>query len=397
MKKLIGITTLFLTSAVVSSNCIHAEDVYRDDIRVDIKILTLMKINRIPSVVTCIVKDEKVVWSNGYGFSDYLKLNRASTDDIYMVASLSKVVVAIAILQLHEKGLVNIDDDINEYLPFNIRNPKYPDTPITLRMLLAHQSSLYESAIVEYKSLPLMVIKSLPYLNDTSRFLMESLTPGGELYNPNIWQGYQPGSKANYSNMGFILLGYIVERLTNQSLDDYCRENIFKPLKMYNSSFSISRLDGKRLARHYTRMGFLRIPLPKCQLPLSIAAAGGLRTTTADFSHLLIALNNGGVYEGRKILNESSVELMRNVAYPNSSWHNIKFGLGWIFWEKNGVEWEGHTGGGPGVYAVIAVSRVYNIGIIYFMNYLKPFLSSPFDIWVRSKIFDILFEKAVEL
>ena len=108
----------------------------------DKKIQLLMKLAHMPSLSTCVIKNESVVWSKTYGYYDLKNKKLATQNTIYMVASISKMFTAIAIMQLWEQGLFDLDDDVNDYLPFELRNPHYPDVPITFRMLLAHQSSL---------------------------------------------------------------------------------------------------------------------------------------------------------------------------------------------------------------------------------------------------------------
>ena len=115
-----------------------------DDPTFDLKIKLLMKVGHMPSLSACIIKNNGIVWSKGYGFYDIMHRKKACDDTIYMIGSISKSVTATALMQLYEQGLFDLDDDVSDYLPFTLRNPKYPDVPITFRMLLAHQSSLFE-------------------------------------------------------------------------------------------------------------------------------------------------------------------------------------------------------------------------------------------------------------
>jgi CubicO group peptidase (beta-lactamase class C family) len=86
----------------------------------------------------CLIKDNKIVWQNSFGYAELEQKKPVAVTDIFQIASLSKVVTATALMQLYEKELFGLDDDINNYIPIKVRNPNFPDKPITFRMLLTH-------------------------------------------------------------------------------------------------------------------------------------------------------------------------------------------------------------------------------------------------------------------
>ena len=102
----------------------------------------LMRFAHKPSVSACVIVNESIVWSGGFGLYDIENNKMATTDPLYLMASISKTVTATALMQLYEKGHFDLDDDVNDFLPFSFRNPNYPENPITFRMLLSHRSSL---------------------------------------------------------------------------------------------------------------------------------------------------------------------------------------------------------------------------------------------------------------
>ena len=108
----------------------------------DENILSLMKSGHMPSISMGIVKNNSLVWSKSYGYSNILKKEKATNTTIYLAGSISKTFTGLALMQLFEQELFDLDDDVNDYLPFSLRNPNYPNINITFRMLLAHQSSL---------------------------------------------------------------------------------------------------------------------------------------------------------------------------------------------------------------------------------------------------------------
>ena len=396
----IGTTFTTVMGVVISENKTkllvkHAAPI--DDSIFDLKIKLLMKLNHMPSLSACIIKNNSVVWSKGYGFYDIIHRKKASDDTIYMTGSISKTFTATALMQLYEQGLFDLEDDVNDYLPFTLRNPKYPDTPITFRMLLAHQSSLFEYRISMRGALRIL-FKSLPVPEDPYPWVKELLVPEGNIYSPELWLDYPPGAEANYSNVGFIILGHLVELISNQSIEQYCYEQIFKPLSMTNTSFRYADMDKDRLAIPYVRMAGLYVPLPHYNLRLA-TSIGGLRTTVQDLSHFLIAHMNGGTYNDARILKEETVELMHTLQYPNSDFHSIRFGLGWIIWpDENGETYEGHIGGVLGGHALmkIRVSDNNNTGVIFFFNQCNGFYTRV-ERRISHIIEKMLFQKADEL
>jgi len=201
------------------------------DVFFDRLIMFLMGFGHMPSLSTCIIKGDEVVWAEGYGLFDIEHNKNASEDTIYAVASISKTVTATALMQLYGQGLFELDDDINDYLNFSIRNPNYPDDPITFRMLLSHHSSLAEDPWWLHKDYP----GDCPVL--FYPFLMEYLTPGGSEYSSEIWADCHPGEAFHYANMGYAIIGYLIEEMTGELFYQYCEDQIFIPLNMSNTSF----------------------------------------------------------------------------------------------------------------------------------------------------------------
>ena len=180
------LSSLSVSSANVTNMPLSGEKIESiiESLPFDQKIRSLMRLGHIPSLAACIIKNDAVVWSEGYGFYKRLPRRIPSDDTIYPVASMSKSITATAIMQLYEQGEFDLDDDVSERLSFTLRNPNYPDVPITYRMLLAHQSSLadYDPSTAKY-----IFISNSPF-----SYIKEILVPEGEDYHPEYW-GQYPG------------------------------------------------------------------------------------------------------------------------------------------------------------------------------------------------------------
>jgi len=389
LKKLV-IFLIFLL--LIGCNVVPAEPQIssnEDDSDFDESILSLMKSGHMPSISMGIVKNNSLAWSKSYGYSNRLRKEKATNTTIYLAGSISKTVTGVALMQLYEQGLFDLDDDVNDYLPFSLRNPNYPDVNITFRMLLAHQSSLSGSNTAR-------TFIFFSYLNHKKSHLEEFFVPGGAYYTPKIWGNVAPGESRLYSDHGFELLGYLVELISNETYEDYCKKNIFEPLDMKDTSFRIKELDEKKLVTPYLYFMRIYIPLPNYEIIGANAAAGGLRTNIVDLSKYLIMHINGGKYNGVRILNEDSVDLMHKVQYPDN---NGRFGLGWQVWstdESGENRLEGHTGEVPGGASFMYYHEYEKTGVIIFVNQFTTKLRIM-EIFSCLSASQILFEKAREL
>jgi CubicO group peptidase (beta-lactamase class C family) len=271
------------------------------------------------------------------------------------------MITATALMQLYEEGYFDLDDDVNDYLDFSLRNPNFPEVPITFRMLLAHQSS-----IRAYR-----YTFDFIYADFNYSFVKEYLTVEGNYYIPEYWGNYPPGAEANYSNMAFTISGYLLERMTNKSFEEYCQENIFQPLGMKDTSFDMKAIDKKRLGTPYRRLARWNIPFPHVDLEFG-DPFGGLMTTTDDISRLLIAHMNNGTYGDVRILDNLTVELMHSVQYPKSSeFYGLRFGLGWFITtdEQGKARFEGHDGDLEFFHARIKIRTSDDIAVILLFSW----------------------------
>lgn len=364
-----------------------------NDFAFDMKVKLYMKICQMPSLTAIVVKNDSVVWSKAYGYSCWNLRKKASLDTIYLLGSITKSVTATALMQLYEKGLFNLDENISKYLSFDLKNPKYPDINITFRMLLAHQSSICE----DFRKL----ICSYPYPDNASEWIKENLIPGGKKYKEKIWADYAPGENVTYSSVGFMILGHLLEKISGQNIEEYCKENIFGPLQMYNTSFKIKYYKRKNLAKPYFPiLSGLYVPLFNYDLNCA-NSFGGLRTNIEDISHFLIAHMNNGTYNGIRILNESTINLMHTIQYSNIEkgfyGYELRYGLGWIKMNISNDIYGGYNGGAVGYMCNMMVRESDNTGVIFMANgHFKrmPFFTAKIRLSYYINLGLVLLEKA---
>lgn len=174
----------------------------------------------------CVVSGDRVVWKDGFGKADMEQNIPVTTETVFMMASCSKLFTSCALLKLYESGHFDLDGDVNRFLPFPVRNPAFPDSAITFRMLITHTSSIADRQ---------EVITSLYGTGESDMpldvFLTNYFRPDGDYYDALNFHGFIPGTRTEYSNVGYALIGYLAERISQEPFPDFCREALFAPLE----------------------------------------------------------------------------------------------------------------------------------------------------------------------
>ena len=225
--------------------------------------------------VVVVVKDGKPLTQRGFGFADVAKRRPVDPETtLFKQASVSKTITWTAVMQMVEAGKIGLDKDINAYLDFSI--PPYDGKPVTMRNLMTHSAGFDEVQ----RGLNSYDIKDIP----TLAVAMKRQVPQ---------RIYAPGSTPAYSNYGTALAGYIVERVSGMSFDDYVEQRIFAPAGMTHSTLRAklpARLE-PLLAKGYS-LGSGKPGRPELN---SFAPAGGMAASGADLGRFMIAhLSDGG-------------------------------------------------------------------------------------------------------
>ena len=200
-------------------------------------IQSTMETHLIPGLSISIVKDSDIVWEKYFGYANIEQEILVDENTMFILSSISKTVTATALMQLYEDELFDLDDDINNYLPFSVNHPDYPLVPITFKMLLTHSSGIQDNWSI------------MPYYDGDSQlelsyYLNQYFTPGGEFYSGNLnFTNSMPGTNYRYTNIGAALIGLLVEEISNQLFNHYCNDNIFEPLSMDNTFWFLSEID----------------------------------------------------------------------------------------------------------------------------------------------------------
>lgn len=313
-----------------------------------------------------VVKNNRICYSSTFGYNpdynDTTKRNPIPEKGVYVIASISKTFVSTAIMQLVEKKKIKLNDEINKYLDFVVRNPKYPDIPITVKMLLAHYSSLNDSQYDWHLN------QINPATNDKYK----------ECYND-----YAPGTEFSYCNLAYSLLGAIIEKVTGERFCDYIEKNIIQPLGL-NASFDLTKIDSSLIVKAYIynqktkefvkdnsiynyqyfydikkdyRLGYSAA----CYSP-----AGGMKISAMDLAKYMMIHMNYGVYKGVKILSkESELEMWKQIGN-----HKSRFGMAFSRYGGMVDDYEpiGMTGGSHGIHSGMFFNPEKKYGFVIICN-----------------------------
>ena len=302
----------------------------------------------IAGAVVVIVKDGQVVVQKGYGYADLAKRAPVDADKtLFRPGSVSKLFTWTALMQLIEAGKVDLDADVNQYIDFKI--PPRDGKPVTVRQVMTHTTGLEEQ------------IRGLI----TAR--KDEITPLGEaLKNWVPERIFEPGSTPAYSNYAAALAGYIVERVSGQSFDDYVDAHIFQPLGMDHSSFR-QPLPPALLAKMSKGYSKASDGEAKDYEFISLAPAGSLASTGTDMARFMIAHLQDGAYGDARILGAKAAQQMHSTGQASVGALN-RMMLGFYETSVNGHRAISHGGDTQWFHSDLQLFLDDGIGVFVSMN-----------------------------
>lgn len=325
----------------------------------DATLLSKMNAGKMPGASFVVIKDGKWIYSRNLGLADIANNKPVDGQTIFMQASVSKTMIATAVMQLWEKGMINLDVDVNRYLNFPVRTPSFPNDSITARMLLTHTSAIQD----EWNTMgSLYVYGDSPVPLDS--FMKNYFSPTGIFYSTANFYTYQPGAQYNYSNIGSTLAAYLVETITGDKFSHYCDTAIFQKICMVSTSFLLAGInDTTKIARPYTWYNGAYEDVGLYGYP--DYPDGQLRTTSTDMARFMTMYMQYGVYEGARLLDSATI------AYILSQQTPVDAGQGIIFYSgtaSNGDKVWGHNGGDLGVNTAMYFNMNNQTGMVVMTN-----------------------------
>lgn len=333
------------------------------------------KNKNVPSISAGISIKDKIYWDNAVGLSDIENHIPANRKTIYRIASISKVITAVAIMQLVEKNKIKLDDDARKFIPYF---PK-KKWKFTVRQILQHTAGLRTYKPGEFDS--------KDYFRSTSEAVM---------YIANDSLVYKPGTKFLYTTLGYNLLAAIIEKVSGLTFPEYISKYIFLPCRMFSSQVEYQPQLVYNRARGYERNEFRElINAPLADLSIKYAG-GGFISNTED----LLKFAEGLLDE--RLISRAILDTMLVPTKLKNG--QLDSGLGFeINWDADGRFYFGHLGGGTGFVSLLVIYPEYNLASVDLINLNDRDLGKPaFDlanialnnqfIYPRKSLADRMFE-----
>lgn len=313
---------------------------------------TLLQAAHVPGLAACIVRGADIVWCRGYGHANLETGEKATAHTPFMLASVSKLFVATAAVQLADRGILDLDAPIDSGLDFAVAHPT--GAPITARALLAHAGGVQDAdsmdAWYSYGGNPTVA------LSDAMRGYFAE---GGQWYDPaaNFLAG-APQTQTEYSNAGYALLGHALEPAAGVDFTELTRQEIFEPLGMSSATWRLPTANESKPAMpyqwvggHYEETGYYTF----ADYP-----NGGLFCSAADLARFVAAYASGA-----QNLVEGGADRMYAPVFPDL---DPSQGTGWGVFPVGDEQWVGHSGGEDGVATDVLIRPSDGLGLVVLMN-----------------------------
>ena len=346
-------TFLFLSLIFLSRNITYSQntDSSKTDLSSWIDSLFTQGLDKynIPGATFILTQGDSVLHMNGYGMANVESNTPVNANtSIFGIASISKTFVGTAVMQLFEKGKLELDRDVNNYLTSFQLKYKFNDS-ITVRNLLTHTAGFDYSLIG-------MSVRNKKDLIPLDQYLKTQMPP----------QIRPSGKVMMYSNQGYALLGLIVEEVSGLPFYKYVRKNILDPLEMDSSAYKRETKFEENYATSYEQKGEQFIPF-KPDFILGYPA-GGLGATASDMGNYISMFLNKGSFKGRQILDATSVAKM--LYTPFKQYEEAEYGwlLGFYEFQSHKIKYYGHDGSWQGFQSRLALFPEKNIGFFIDVN-----------------------------
>ena len=313
---------------------------------------------KIPAASIALIAGDRVIWTGAYGYSNLWARTPATSSTVYLIGSTFKTMSTIALLQQMEQGKFKLDDRVNDYLTdFKIQNED-PQHPVTFRHLLTHTSGLPAG---EFGPVPVWSDAAPPPLEE---YLRKSL----KLEKP-------PLTSAAYSNLAYTLIAYLVQKFSGTPYKQYIQEHIFTPIEM-NLAFDPRPDMDERLSVPYVVDEKTGAQSATVRLKAAVWPAGVVYGTVGDEANWLITNLNGGVFKGKRIISEQTMEQIFTRQYDQFKggiegiWGNETAGFGLTWWTevRDGDRYFAHSGSVPGYTAFLLGNRDRKLGFAILTN-----------------------------
>ncbi len=333
-------------------------------------------------LAVAVVKDGKIIYSSTFGTRDIENNTPIAQDDIFRIASISKSFTTTALMTLVEQGKFSLEDDVSDLIGFLVRNPQYPDDVITVKMLLSHTSGLNDSK---------------------GYFNLDVINPDKNSNYGQSYNSYSPGSQYEYCNLGFNMLGAIVEKHSQMRFDNYVKKTVLDPLQLY-ANFNVDSLDASKFVTLYSKVAvdttadaervFKAQPAAYMSRAEDIAEGyimgystplfsptGGMKISAYDLARYMIMHMNYGVGDnGVRVISRESAEQMQTPVVETGELNSYCLALRHTGTLIPGETMVGHTGSAYGLFSAMFFEPARGFGFVMMTNGYDPVYKDGFTV-----------------
>ena len=344
--------------------------------KIESDILRIMQKHEVVGMSVAVVKDGDIAYSKSFGLKDRENSVPLQEEDLFRIASISKSFSATAIMQLVEAGKVSLQDDFSKLVGFRVRKPKFPETVITLKMVLSHTSSINDSQ---------------------GYFELDVIDPSRNADWAKSYNDYEPGKGYRYCNLNFNMTGAVIERLSGERFDSYIKNHILKPLNLYGG-YCVDSLNTNLFVTLYSydsAGGFTPSPMAYASRAEQMAdyrmgystpifsPTGGMKISAPDLARYMIMHMNRGSFEDTRIISKRSSRTMQKTVAKKAG-----YGLAITNVEDliPGKTMTGHTGSAYGLYSALFFEPKEKFGFVVITNGCHPSETDGMNTVLRTTI-----------
>ncbi|MGN6353563.1 MAG: serine hydrolase domain-containing protein [Parafilimonas sp.] len=356
--------------------------------KVELQIDSIMKVYKMVGLSVAVVKKGDLIYTHSFGLKNIATNTPLTDDNIFRIASISKSFSATAIMQLVEAKKLSLNDDVSNLIGFTVRNPKFPDKIITLKMLMSHTSSLNDSQ---------------------GYFTLDSINPAKTSNWAKCYSDYAPGTGYAYCNLNYNMVGTIIERVSGERFDKYIKAHILDKLGLYGG-YEVSALDSSKFATLYEydsatrqfvaadgaynpRTAEINNYVMGYSTPI-FSPTGGMKISAADLARYMTMHACYGKYKGTRIISKKSAKTMQTPVSGGEGGYGLA-----IMTAKNtiipGETMKGHTGSAYGLYSMMFFHPKKKFGIVAITNGCEVSYDSGFNPALKA-VENVLYEEIIK-
>lgn len=345
--------------------------------RAEDSIATIMQQHEVMGLAVAVVKKGKLVYTHSFGLKNKELNQPLQEENLFRIASISKSFSATAIMQLVEAKKLSLDDDVSNLVGFTVRHPKFPNTIITLRMILSHRSAINDSQ---------------------GYFTLDAINPAKNANWQKCYSEYEPGTGYRYCNLNYNMAGTIIEKISGERFDKYIQKHILEPLGLYGG-YWVDGLDSTRFASIYEYDDSLKtlVAQPMAYAPRRqeigsyvmgystpiFSPTGGMKISAPDLARYMIMHMKMGKANGKRIIKKKSAITMQTSLSEKEG-----YGLAIATTDKliAGKTLKGHTGSAYGLYSAMYFDPNEKWGIVVITNGCRPGYTDGYNTVIRKTV-----------